>query len=552
MPNGKLQIIYINVFWHLSVLFVVLTLLCGCGGYGPGNEDGAVLRVGNGAEVENLDPHLVTGVSEHRVLSALFEGLARLDLKTMKAVPAVAESWTVSPDTLQYEFRLRKTAKWSNGDPVTAQDFVYSWQRMLSPNLAAEYAYLLHCLKNAKAFHRGEISDFSKVGVQAVDAYTLQVTLEYPTPYFLAMQTHNAWFPVHRETVEQFGAMDERDTPWTRPGVMVSNGPFALAEWLPNEILQVSRNIHYWNADHVKLDGISFYPIDNLQTEERSFRSGRLHMTQDIPLDKVAVYRKKQPEVLQIHPYCGVYFYRLNVTRPPFDDVRVRRAFSMALDRQALTQSVMKGGEAPAFYFTPPDTAGYTCNHKVSFSPEKARALLAEAGYPQAQGLPPIEILYNTSDSHKRIAETIQRMWKKHLNADVRLLNQDWKVYLSSMNTLDYNVARSSWVADVDAPINFLECFLSTSGNNRTGWKSTEYDTLIAQAYQQGDLAQRYVILQQAEALLLQEQPIIPIYFYTRKFLKAICVEGYTPNALGLICWTDLSLADPTKADSKG
>ncbi len=525
-------------------VFLILAALWGCSGAKPG-EAGPVLRVGNGAEVQNLDPHLVTGVPEHRILSALFEGLVDVDPVSMEPAPAVAESWKARADGLGYTFRLREDARWSNGDPVTAHDFIYAWQRILSPNLAAEYAYMLHCLKNARAFNLGEVTDFAEVGAKALDDYTLEVTFEHPTPYFLGMQIHYTWHPVHRATIEQFGAMDERDTKWTRAGNLVGNGPFTLEAWHPNEVIRVVPNALYWNAKAVRLDAIEFYPIDNNQTEERSFRSGELHLTETVPLDRVKWYRDNKPAVLHIDPYCGVYYYRFNVTRPPFDDKRVRQAFAMALDREELTTYVMTAGEAPASFFTPPDTAGYTCETKVSFDPVRARALLAEAGFPKGEGLPPVEILYNTNEAHKRIAEAVQGMWKEHLNADVRLLNQDWKVYLASMNNLDYGVARSAWIADVLDPINFLECFLTGGGNNRTGFASPAYDALLRQSSAEVEREARYALLQRAEALLLDEMPIVPIYFYTRKYLRAPQLKGFVPNALGYIRWIDLYFEAP-------
>ena len=525
-------------------LAAAAVLCCGCSGRDPARQ--SILKVGNGAEVQNMDPHLVSGVTEHRVLSSLFEGLANMDAATMAPVPGAAESWTISDDKRVYTFVLRHDGRWSNGEPVTARDFVYSWRRMLSPGLAAEYAYLLHCLKNGKAFNEGKITDFNEVGVKALDDYTLEVTLENPTPYFLGMQIHYAWFPVHRAAIEKFGKMDERDTAWTRPGNFVCNGPFGLAEWWPNEVLRVTRNPFYWNAAAVRLDGIEYYPIDNLQTEERSFRAGELQITSDIPLSKVEVYRRKHPELLNTHPYCGVYFYRMNVTRPPFTDKRVRQAFSLALDREQLVHAVLKGGEPAAYSLTPPNTGGYSSAAKVSFDVERARSLLAEAGYPDGKGLPPVEILYNTSENHKRIAEAIQRMWRQTLNADVRLMNQDWKVYLSSLNTLDFHMARSSWIADVLDPVNFLECFLTNGGNNRTGWSSPDFDRLIGQAYAEADESARVRLLQEAEAILLEESPIIPIYFYVWKFLKAPELKGLTPNPLGYFRWTDLYLEEKT------
>jgi len=526
----------------LPVLLVVLAAAVGLEGCSNTPEPQNIIRINVGAEVQNLDPHLVTGVVEQRVLNSLFEGLADLDPQTLEPGPGAAESWTLSEDKLLYMFHLRQNARWSNGDPLTASDFVYSWKRMLSPGLAAEYAYLLHCLKNGKPYNEGKITDFNQVGVKALDDHTLEVTLEHPTPYFLAMQIHMAWFPVHQATIERFGKMDDRDTPWTQPKNMVGNGPFKLAAWWPNEVIRTVRNEQYWDAARVSLDGVEFYPMDNLQTEERSFRAGELHVTNDIPLSKIDVYRRKHPDVLNIHPYCGVYFYRMNVARPPFTDVRVRKAFSLALNREQLMGNVLKGGEPAAFCFTPPNTGGYNARAKVDYDVLKARQLLAEAGYPDGKGLPPVDILYNTSENHKRIAEAIQRMWKENLGADVRLLNQDWKVYLSSLNTLDFSMARSSWIADVLDPVNFLECFLTDGGNNRTGWSSTAFDRLIGQSYAEPNPETRFELLQDAEKILLDESPIIPIYFYTWKFLKAPQVQGLYPNMLGYMRWKTISL----------
>jgi len=500
-----------------------------------------VLQVGNGAEVQELDPHTVSGVTEHRVLTSLFEGLTDCNAATLEPVPAVAASWDVSEDNLVYTFHLRNNARWSNGDPVTAQDFAYAWQRILSPALGSEYAYLLYCLKNARNFNEGTIKDFAEVGVRILDDFTIEATLENPTPYFLTMHNHYSWFPVHRATIEKFGKIDERGTQWTRPGNLISNGPFMLTDWRPNEFISVRRNPYYWDASSVRLDGIDFHPIDNLQTEERSFRAGILHITSTIPLHRVEVYRREHPEVLNIHPYYGSYFYRLSVTKPPFNNPLVRKAFALALDRKELTDHVLTGNEQPAGSLVPPGV-GYASDYQVSFDVTRARALLAEAGYPDGKGLPPVEILYNTSEAHRTIAEAIQRMWRENLNVDVRLLNQDWKVYLSSLNNLDFTVARSSWIGDVADPVNFLECFQTGVGNNRTGWSSPEYDKLIQASYNEPDSAKRNVLMQQAEAILLDEAPIIPIYFYTWKFLKATKVQGFTPNVLGYMRWKELYL----------
>jgi oligopeptide transport system substrate-binding protein len=530
--------------WCVSALCLALlaAVLPGCGRR-PAAPAEKVLAVGNRSEVQDLDPHLVSGIAEHRALSSLFEGLATLDLDTMEPVPAAAARWEISEDQLRYTFHLRAEARWSNGDPLTAEDFVYSWRRMLHPALAAEYAYLLHCLKNGRAYNEGLLDDPEEIGVRAVDAATLEVRLESPTPYFLSMQTHFAWFPVHRATIEKFGKATDRGSAWTRSGNHVSNGPFRLLEWRPDEVLRVTRNEHYWGAAAVKLDGIAFYPISNELTEERSFRSGSLHLTYTVPMFKIPEYQRAQPELLRIHPYLQTYYYRFNCTRAPFTDARVRRAFSLAIERDALVRNVLKAGEAPAHCFVPPNTAGYNCGYQVPYDLAEARRLLAEAGYPEGRGLPPLDLLYNTAETDKIIAEALQQMWKEKLGAEVRLFNQEYKVYLASMSQLDYAIARSTWLADVLDPVNFLECFLSASGNNRTGYASVAYDSLIMQAYAETDRGKRHALLQEAERMLLEEAVIAPVFFKTQTFLQSPRVRGLRPNVLGLFHWQDLDLA---------
>jgi oligopeptide transport system substrate-binding protein len=539
---------------YFTLTVSVVFSLTGCGPDGTlvarSTREG-VLLVGNGAEPQNLDPHTVTGVPEHRICSALLEGLVNLDPATLEPIPGVAEVWTVSEDQKTYTFTLRSDAKWSNGDPVTAHDFAYSWQRILSPSLASEYAYMLFCIEKAKAFNEGALKDFHQVGVEAVDERTLRVTLENPTSYFLAMQFHTSWLPVHRGTIERFGAMAERGTKWTRPENFVGNGAFTLKQWLPNEIIVCEKNPHYWGADAVRLNAVRFYPIEDTLTEERSFRSGRLHLSENVPIDKIEVYERDKPQFLHIDPYFGSYYYRFNVTREPFNDVRVRRALAMAVDRESLVRNVVKGGRKAAGCLTPPDPQGYTCATSIGFDVDEARRLLAEAGYPGGEGFPKVELLYNTSESHRQIAEAVQYMWKTNLNIDVQLLNQDWKVYLSSMSNLDYQIARSAWIGDVLDPINFLECFVTGGGNNRTGWSSPAYDALIAEAARAGDREARFAVFQRAERLLLDEMPIVPVYFYTRVYLMSPDVRGWESNLLGHISFKDLYL-EPTTGTKGG
>lgn len=528
------------------LLLPVLTLgIIGCGGGNSAKKaPEGVLRVNVGAEVEDLDPQLVTGVPEHRVNSALFEGLADLDMATMQPVPAAASSWEISPDGLVYTFHLRPEGQWSNGDPLTADDFAYSYQRILSPAFAAEYAYMLHCLKNAKAFNTGAITDFAQVGVKVVDPLTLVLSLEYPTPYLLSMQMHQSWYPVHKATVEEFGAMLDRHTKWTQPGNHVGNGPFKLADWRPDQSIRVVPNEHYWDKSTVRLKEIEFFPIQDLMTEERSFRSGVLDITESLAPRLVETYRKDAPQLLHLEPYLGVYFYRLNTTHAPLNDKRVRQALSLALNRTVVTDSILKSGEEEAYALVPPGTGTYIATAKALEDVAKAQALLAEAGFPGGTGFPELSILYNTQEQHKTIAEAIQNLWKTNLGIKVTLVNQDWKVYLSTINNLDYDIARSSWIADYNDPMNFLDLFLTDGGNNRTGWSNAQYDALLSQASHEPDVTARNGLMQQAEGILIEEMPVIPIYYYTFRYLQAERVKGFCKNPLGYRRWKSFYLTD--------
>ncbi len=535
------------------ILLAGLLLLASCGfdyetNVASGLRQG-ILHIGNGDEPQELDPHIVTGNIEAKLCLALLEGLLALHPEDLRLIPGVARSWQEGEDGKTYVFHLREDAKWSNGDPVTAGDFVYSWRRALLPALGNNYAYMLYYLKNAERFHKGEIADFSEVGVTAPDDYTLRVELDNPTPFFLQLLTHHSYFPVHRATIEAFGSADERGTLWTRPGNHVGNGPFKLKEWVLNRSIVVEKNEHHWDADTVKLNQIVFYPIQNVTTEERMFRAGQLHLTQSAPVDKIEYYRKERPETLRIFPYFSTYYYMLNTGVPPLDRQKVRQALAMSIDRQQIVDKITKAGELPAFSYTPPDTNGYTARAQVEFDVERARALLAEAGYPDAEGLPSIELMYNTSEGHRRIAIAIQQMWKTNLNVDITLLNQDWKVYLDKRDAKDYQVARAGWIGDYLDPSTFLDMFTSSSGNNDTGWSSKRYDALIAQAGKTVDRDSRYALLQEAEALLMAELPIIPIYTYVSKSLVSPNVHGWHPNILDLHPYKYISL-NPSADDA--
>src|SRR5690606_3327603 len=384
--------------------------------------------------------------------------------------PGMAESWEVSEDGLVYRFHLRADARWSDGTPLTAEDFRWSWWRALQPAMANEYAYMMFPLKNAESYLKGEIDDFGEVGVHAVDARTLEVELSAPTPYFLQLLDHHSYYPVPRHVIEKFGSATDRFTDWTRPGNFVGNGPFNLVDWKLNKFVREEKNPEYWDAATVRLNAVVFYPTENITTEERMFRSGQLHRTNETPIDKIPQYQARQSGELHMDVYLGTYYYMLNVTRPGLDDVRVRRALAMAIDRRTLIDTVMRGVNVPAWTMTPPGTLGYQPPKLFEFNPEEARRLLAEAGYPDGRGMPPLEILYNTHEQHRKIAVAIQQMWKQHLNIDVRMVNQEWKVYLDSRNRRDFTIARAGWIGDYVDPTGFLDLWITDGGNNNTGW----------------------------------------------------------------------------------
>jgi oligopeptide transport system substrate-binding protein len=494
--------------------------------------DEQILHIGNFVEPQDLDPQIITGVQEFRIILALFEGLTILDPMDLHPLPGAAERWTVSSEGRTFTFYLRKNGKWSSGDPMLASDFVFSFKRILSPGLGSEYSYMLYCIKNAEAFNKGHIKDFSQVGVKALDDTTLIISLAKPTPYFLSLIAHSSWYPVNPKTILKFGSIDERGTRWTRPENLVGNGPFMLDKWHLMTVIELKKNPFYWDHANVKLNRLRFYPIDNIQSEERAFRTGQLHITSFLPPQKIEWYKARNPGVLRLDPYLATYFYLINIHRPPFNDVRVRTALSMAIDRESIVKNILKGGQLPAYNFTPPNTGGYTCAPQLRFDTIEARRLLAEAGFSASKPFPPFSLLYNTAETHHTIAQAIQEMWKKYLGIKVTLKNQEWKVYLAATHSQDYDVARMGWSGDYNDPNSFLDMWITGGGNNRTGWSNPAYDTLISQASECLDQEKRFALFQKAENILLEQLPIIPIYFNTNDFLADPSVKGWYPNIL--------------------
>lgn len=472
----------------------------------------------NGAEPESLDPAVITGQPEGRVVNALFEGLTRFNVRG-KAEPGVAESWTISPDGRTYTFRLREGARWSDGKPVTAQDFVASWRRTLTPETAASYNYQLFYVKGARDFAEGRTTDFSQVGVRATDERTLEVELESPTPFFLELCATPPLQPVPVELVKRLG--DD----WIKPGRIVNNGAYVLEDWRINDRIRLRRNPQYWDRANVALETVDLLPISKANVAFNFYASGQADLLLDKGLAPPALLDSlKLRSDFHSAPFLATYFLRFNCAAGPFRDERVRRAFALAVDKERIVRKITRAGELAANSLVPPGIVGYVSPEGLKPDPETARKLLAEAGYPGGRGLPLVRYLYSESELNEAIAVELQAMWSEVLGVQVSLTRQEWKVYLNSMNSLDYDICRSSWVGDYPDPNTFLDMFLTGGGNNRTGWSDPAYDALIAAAAREADPVKRFGLLSQAEELLVARKAVIcPLYFY-------VGIQLYDPN----------------------
>jgi len=513
-------------------LLLVVALLAGCGGGDkPGGEAGAdemVVTYNVGTEPETLDPALMTGIPEFHMTLQMFEGLTRLDSDN-RPQPAIATSWDVSDDMTEYTFHLREDAKWSNGDPLTAHDFEFAWKRALDPEMAADYCYMFDLIVGATAAYSGEGS-VDDVGVKALDDYTLQVKLVSGAPYFLDLTAFPTYYPLHRPTVEA-----DNEGWHLNPETMIVNGPFKLAkreqgrlEYVPNE--------YYWDKDKVKLDRLIFTMVEDINTELTMFETGEVHMTHEVPGAEIPRLKQERPDELHIFPYLGTYYYIFNCEREPFNDVRVRKALTMAIDRKAIVEEVTQGGEQPAYAFVPPGLADVAEGSDFravggdffTEDLEEAKRLLAEAGYPNGEGFPPFEILYNTHEQHKIIAEAIMAMWEENLGIKgITLTNQEWGVYLEARDQGDFDVARAGWIGDYVEPNTFLDMWKTGSGNNNTNWGDERYDEIIRELVTLSDPADRIPLMHEQEEILMRDMPIMPIYYYTNPMMVSTKLKGY-------------------------
>jgi oligopeptide transport system substrate-binding protein len=496
---------------------------------GTSTEERADFVFDLGSEPETLDTTFISGQPGGRIANALFEGLLTRDPLTLAPRPGVACRWDLSPDGRRLTFHLRP-CQWSNGDPVRASDFAFQWERMLNPENAARYVELLFFIANAEAYYRGEITDFSEVGVEAIDDSTLAVELTHPTPFFLDLCAFYPYFPTNPRIVQAHGEN------WIRPEQIVSNGPFLLVDWRLRRRIRLRKNPRYWDAAHVDLETVDAIFSEHASTAFNLYASGETDWIDSSGIPPTIRDAIRERPDFHTAPYLNTYFYRINVTRPPFNDRRVRQALNLALDKRAIVDHITRSGEIPARHLVPPGLPGYTSPLGADHEPDHARALLAAAGFPGGAGFPTFELFFNTSEQHRPIAEVVQQQWKEELGIRCELVNQEWKVFLNSTRALDYDVSRASWIGDYLDPSTFLDLWVAGNPNNRTGWSHLEYTRLIDAAAAEIDPEQRAALLERAEALLLDQAPIIPLYFY----VSLNCYDGdrwggCEPNLLNMI-----------------
>ncbi|MDQ7796932.1 MAG: peptide ABC transporter substrate-binding protein, partial [Spirochaetia bacterium] len=465
----------------------------------------------NGAEPASLDPHAVEGVPEHRIYMALFEGLTVSDPRTNRAIPGIAESWSFSKDYKTITFKLRKGAVWSDGVEITADTVVKSWLRKMDPKNAFQYADLpAMYIAGAMDYLEGKAGPES-VKIRAVDKYTFEVQLVGPCPFFADMTTHYAFAIVPIHAIEKYGQ------DWVKPGKIVSNGPFVLSEWKPQEKIVVVKNNKYWDAKNVALKKVTFIANDDINVGYNLYKTGAADWTETVPLELMDEVKLRKD--FHVAPEYGTYYYIFNVTRKPLDDARVRKALAMAINKNDLVNKVTRGGQIPANGFVPP-SAGYTPAKGYGYDPETARKLLAEAGYPDGKGFPTLQILYNTSASHKRIAEFIQAQWKDNLGINVGLLNQEWGTYLDTRSqSHNFDMARAGWIGDYLDPSTFLDMWVTGGTQNDGLYSNPKYDELMAKSRVNSG-SERYQIMMDAEKVLIdQDMAVLPLYYYVTQNL---------------------------------
>ena len=509
----------------MAVLLVLGGLLFAGGGAERGSEAGE-FRIGNGDEPESLDPHLISGVHENRIYQAIFEGLYAYDPRTADPVPGLAESFTTNADRTVYTFNLRR-ATWSDGTPITAQTVYDSWIRSLNPDTASPYAWFPGLfIKGAESYSNGETGP-DGVGIEVVDDYIFRIELSGPLPYVLDALAHYSFAVVPIHAIERFG------NEWTLPENFVGNGPYTLEEWRPQEFLSVVPNQTYWDSENVFLDRVVYVPVDDNNTAYNMFLDGELDWQTTVPLDRVREAQLRSD--YNVNAQLASYYYHLNNKRPPLDDARVRKALAYSIDRSELVEQVTQGGQLPAYGIVP-EMSGYRAQLHFQENVNEARRLLAEAGFPNGNGFPKLQVLYNTSEGHKKIAEYIQQQWKENLGIDIELINQEWNTYLNTIREHDFDIARAGWIGDYQDPNTFLDLFMTGGGLNNSDYSNSRYDSLLNRAAREEPGPSRFETLRQAEQVFIgEDQGIIPIYYYvTLNMIDADKWDGWHTNVMDL------------------
>ncbi len=490
-----------------------------------------ILRRGNGEEPDTLDPHLSEGVPAGNIIRDLFQGLTS-ESADGTIVPGAASRWDISRDGKTYTFYLRPEALWSNGERVTAYDFVYGLQRSTDPATGSKYGHILEPIQNARQVLTGELPA-AALGVTALNDLTVQIQLHDPTSYFLALLSHNSTFPVHRGSIEQWGGQH------VRPGRLVSNGAFQLAEWVVRSHIAIDRNPHYWDAGSVWLERVYYYPIVDRSAELNRFRAGELDWTFEVPNSQFNWLRTNLPEALVISPWLGTYFLGFNIIREPFEDnLTLRQALNLAVNRDLLTEKVTRFGELPSFNLIPagiPDYLPVEVEYAgLSQAEREAMAieLYSQAGYSASKPLR-VELRYNTNENHKKIALAVAAMWKQLLGVQTILINEEWKVFLQNRRQHRVTeVFRAGWIGDYSDAYTFLEIYSSKHGQNDSGYNNPSYDRLLEQIQSERIGSRRARLMREAERMLLADQPILPLYTYVTKRLVDPKVQGWQTNIM--------------------
>jgi len=533
----------------LAAVILALLLLSGCTDSAPQqfaetvvkrSTQENILRKSNGAEPQTLDPHKAEGVPAGNILRDLYEGLT-IEAPNGDVIPGVAESWILAEDGITYTFKLRKDARWSNSDSLTAEDFVYSFRRAVNPATLSRMAGMLYPIRNAEKISNGELEP-DTLGVTALSSDVLQIVLEAPTPYFLSVLNHSMAYPVYRDSVEEHGDQ------FTRPGNAITNGAYKIKDWVVQSHVALERNEQYWDNANTRIDGVEYHAIENPDTVVKRYRAGELDMTQEAPYRQIGWILENVPDEYHVAPYLGAYYYGFNVLQVPFkDQPKLRRALALAVDRDIITQKLTRSGEVPAYSWVPPvlgyeqqlpEWADWTQEERNA----EAKRLFAEAGFGKDNPLT-VEILYNTQQNHKQLAIAIGSMWKETLGVNTTLRNQEWKVFLQTrFDKIDTQIFRSGWIGDYNDAYTFLQLMETGNGQNDSGYSNPEVDALLKQARGETDLEQRAELMQAAERLILQDMPFVPIYFYVSKHLIKPYVQGFVPNIMDHVYTKDLWL----------